>query len=180
MDIYYQQNALPSLLQLAHSWRAGGWRPCFRIAGSVLFPMADTEPHSLRCWECFVHPPTAGGALGHHCSSLAGACCPSLYCVGRSQGYCALGQCPLPAPSAAHGDRATDGVGTPPFVGTDTISRGAETAKPVGGSAAGKFKCHRILFFKAGFFQHSFIGNFSSAIDISLGDTSSLVKTSTS
>lgn len=58
-----------------------------------------------------------------------------------------------------------------------------ETGKTAGGIGKGKFKaqgCSYILFFKGGFFQRIFIGNFSVAIDISLRDTSSLVKTSTS
>lgn len=58
-----------------------------------------------------------------------------------------------------------------------------ETGKTAGGIGKDKFKaqgCHYILFFKGGFFQRIFTGNFSVAIDISLRDTSSLVKTSTS
>lgn len=86
------------------------------------------------------------------------------------------------------GDRATAWEGPP----SASIQRGrnlnegmrqAETGKTAGGSRKGKFKareCRYILFFKGGFFQRIFIGNFSAAIDISLRDTSSLVKTSTS
>lgn len=93
------------------------------------------------------------------------------------------------AQAKMRGDRATAGVGPPSF----SIQRGrnlnkgmrrqAETGKMAGGCGKGKFEareCRYILFFKGGFFQRIFIGNFSAAIDISLRDTSSLVKTSTS
>lgn len=58
-----------------------------------------------------------------------------------------------------------------------------ETVRAAEGIGKGEFKaqgCRYILFFKGGFFRRIFIGNFSVAIDISLRDTSSLVKTSTS
>lgn len=93
------------------------------------------------------------------------------------------------AQAKMQGDRGTAREGPP----SASIQRGrnlnegmrrqAETGKTAGGSGKGKFKareCHYILFFKGGFFQRIFIGNFSAAIDISLRDTSSLVKTSTS
>lgn len=93
------------------------------------------------------------------------------------------------AQAKMQGDRATAGEGSP----SASIQRGrnlnegmkrqAETGKMAGGSGKGKFKareCCYIVFFKGGLFQRIFTGNFSAAIDISLRDTSSLVKTSTS
>lgn len=105
------------------------------------------------------------------------------------EGPHSLGHSLATAPAKMQRDRATarEGLQSASIQEGTRLNEGLrmqeETGKTAGGTGKGKFKaqgCCYILFFKGGFFQRIFIGNFSVAIDISLGDTSSLVKTSTS
>lgn len=165
-------------------------------------------PNSPWCFWHFINPLAAGGTS--RASVLPGipnSPCPGISGIsflparasqllhprGESlwgrQGPHSLGHSLATAPAKTQRDGATarEGLQSASIQKGRSLNEGLrmqeKTGKTAGCIGRGKFnaqgRCY-ILFFKGRFFQRIFIGNFSVAIDISLRDTSSLVKTSTS